>query len=113
ASCAKTGVATIVAAIMPAERIVIFIGCSILFVVIRLTHERQRWLAGDVPKSISTRREDQPQIASRRSSKDFCPSLILARAAARSNHSARSTSGNVCCFTLRGGHSSSNVLLWM
>ena len=39
------------------------------------------------------------------------PARIFSRAASRSNHSARSTSGNSCCLPLRGGHSMLKVLL--
>src|SRR6202022_3465760 len=49
--------------------------------------------------------------SSRRSMNARWAGISLRRAVSRSNHAARSTSGNVCIFADRGGHSSSNVLL--
>src|SRR5258708_35280778 len=52
-----------------------------------------------------------PTSSASRSSSGRWPSIILARAAERQNHSARSISGKVFVFPLLAGPSTSKVLL--
>src|SRR5438128_6763309 len=72
-------------------------------------------LAQAGPRSIPRRRDggsrSLPRIVTSSATNPRCAGMIFWSATRTENHSARSTSGNCCCFPDFGGHSRENTLL--